>query len=403
MIEEAGVVVIGAGAFGTSVAFHLAQRGVQVALLDRYAIAAQTSPRAAGLAAQNRSTDAMARLMMRAVEKIIGFTEETGEPMVSYQSGSLKIARTPEHEEQLRREVERAGRLGLEVDFVDPAEAKRLFPFLGTTGIRAVTYTPFDLYLEPVQIPLGYARAAERLGATVLPHTAVTEVIVRDGAVAGVVTDRGTIRAPLVVDTAGAWTRLIGEMTGLRIPVVPTRHQLVITEPIDGVTADQPTVRVIDANVYVRPEKGGLMLGGYEPDPLQFDAHALPPGFQIADLALDLDVLRRLAASVAEQFPILQDFTVREHRGGLPTMTADGKHIVGPIPDVAGFWVAGGCCVGGLAISPAIGEALAEWIVTGAPSLDLLVLAPDRFSPEYRDDARLADACHWQYAHHYSA
>jgi len=404
MIQDADAVVIGAGAFGASVAYHLVRQGLKrVVLVEQFAIASQTSRRAAGLTGQNRSTDAMTRLAALAVRKIERFTAETGEPLVYHQTGSLKIARMPEHEAQLRREVARGQRLGLDVDFISPSEAAMLAPFLRPSGIRAVTYMPSDLYLDPWQLPLGYARAAERLGATLLPQTAVTGIVMDDGAVAGVVTDRGTIRAPVVVDTAGAWTRQIGALAGVRIPLVPTRHQLVITEPIDGVADDQPIVRIIDVNVYVRPERGGLMLGGYEPEPLQMAMDALPPGFQIADLALDLGVLQRLAASVAEQLPTLADFAVREHRGGLPTMTADGKHLVGPLPGARGFWVASGCCVGGLSISPAVGEVLAGWIVTGEPAIDLSLCAPDRFGPEYAADDRLADACRWQYAHHYSA
>jgi glycine/D-amino acid oxidase-like deaminating enzyme len=175
----------------------------------------------------------------------------------------------------------------------------------------------------------------------------------------------------------------------------------VITPPIAGVAASQPIARVIDANVYIRPEQGGLMLGGYEPDPVQVDMAALPAGFQITDLALDLSVLRRLADSVVAQFPVFRTLAVREHRGGLPTMTADGEHLVGPVPGLRGFFVAGGCCVGGLSISPAIGEVMAEWIVSGAPPMDLAALRPDRFGPEYERDDRLRADCRWQYAHHY--
>lgn len=404
MIEQAEAVVIGAGAFGTSIAFHLARQGMtRVALIDTFAIVSQTSPRAAGLTGQIRGTDAMTRLAMRAVRKIERFSEETGEPLVYHQVGALKIARTAEHEAQLHREVERARRHGLPLDFIAPREAQRLTPFLQTAGIRAITYSPSDLYLDPWDLPLGYARAAERLGVTLLPHTAVTEVIVEAGAVTGVVTDKGAIRAPVVIDTAGAWARRIGAMAGLRIPLVPMRHQLVITEPIDGVADDQPIVRIIDVNVYIRPERGGLMLGGYESDPVQMDMSTLPPGFQIADLALDLGVLRRLAESVSEQFPVLKDFTVREHRGGLPTMTADGRYLTGPLPGARGFWAASGCCVGGLTISPAIGEAMADWIITGNAAPDLAPCLPDRFGPEFESEAALADACRWQYAHHYSA
>jgi glycine/D-amino acid oxidase-like deaminating enzyme len=404
MIRDAAAVVVGSGALGASIAFHLAKAGqTRIALIDKHDLASQTSPRAAGLTAQVRTTDVMTRLATMAVKKIERFEAETGEPLVYHQPGSMKIARTPEHRAQLEGEVARGRRLGLEIDSLSTADARRLTPFLDAAGIQGITYTRSDLYLEPVQIPLGYARAAGRLGATLIPNTAVTGIVTKNGAVDGVLTDQGQIRAPVVVDAAGAWTRMIAHMANGRIPVVPTRHQLLITEPIAGVAPNQPIVRIIDSNVYIRPEKGGLMLGGYEPDPVQYDMNGLAAGFQIKDLALDIGVLRRLADTVVTQFPVLREFKVREHRGGLPTMTVDGRHIVGPVPGIRGFFVASGCCVGGLSISPAVGEVLAEWILTGKPPMDLTLLAPDRFGPEYDLEEKLRAQCRWQYAHQYSA
>ncbi len=402
MIDQADIVVIGSGSLGSSVAFHLAKAGGRsVALVDKHDLCSQTSPRAAGLTKQVRRSALMTRLAMRAVKKIETFQEETGERLVYHQPGSLTIARLPRHEEQLRLEVERARPFKLGVELISPAEAKRMMPFLETTGIRAVTYSPTDLYLEPVQIPLGYARAAEKLGAVMLPNTTVTGIAVGNGETERVITDKGEIRTSVVVDAAGAWARLVGDMAGRRIPMIATRHQLFITETIKGVVTNQPIARIVDANVYVRPDKGGLMLGGYEPDPLQLEMRRLPPGFQIEDLQLDIGVLRGLAESVVEQFPIFREVEVREHRGGLPTMTADGEHVVGPVPGVRGLFVAGGCCVGGLSIAPAVGELLAEWIVAGRPPMDLSPLAPGRFEADARSEQELKEACRLQYAHHY--
>jgi glycine/D-amino acid oxidase-like deaminating enzyme len=266
-----------------------------------------------------------------------------------------------------------------------------------------VNFSPTDLYLEPSQIPHGYARAAERVGAQMLPHTLVTGIVLRGDALVGVETEHGTIRCETVVDAAGAWLRAVAALAGARVPMIPTRHQLLITEPIDGVDPMQPITRIIDANVYVRPDAGGLMLGGYEADPVQYDPAALPPRFDIADLELDLQVLRRLADRVREQLPIFQriprEIGVRVHRGGLPTMTVDGEHTVGPVPGVRGLYVAGGCCVGGLSIAPAIGEILAAWIIDGKPPIDLSALAPGREGD--LDEEALRAACRLRYAHHY--
>jgi glycine/D-amino acid oxidase-like deaminating enzyme len=403
MISAASVVVIGSGAFGASLAYHLAAMGQRdVALLDKFAIASQTSPRAAGLTQQIRPTEGMNRLAMLAVAKIVRFAEETGEPMVYHRSGSVKIARTERDERQIAAEIAAGQDRGLDIRPLSPAELSSLTPFANADSVRAMWFTPSDLYLEPVQVPRGYARAAERLGVTVLPGTEVTGIR-RDGdAVAGVTTTRGTISAPIVVDAAGAWAKAIAADAGIRIPVVPMRHQLLITEPIAGVAPEQPICRVIDANVYVRPEKGGLMLGGYEPDPVPYDVRSFPPEFQIQDLPLDLGVLRGLADKVRDVFPIFEGAPVREHRGGLPTITADGRHIVGPVPGLRGFYAATGCCVGGLSISPAIGQCLAELILTGRPSLPLDEMAITRFGLDLAEESTLRAAATATYARQYS-
>jgi glycine/D-amino acid oxidase-like deaminating enzyme len=393
-------VVIGAGALGASTAFHLARAGLSVALLDKADLASQTSPRAAGLSGQLRSNAAMTRIAARAVQKIETFQADTGEPMVFFQPGSLKVARRPEHEAQLHEEVQRGQQLGLDVALVPLGEARRLMPYLVTDGVRAVMHVRSDVYFEPVQVPLGYARASAALGATLLAHTPVEEILTEGGAVAGVRTPGGEIRAPIVVDAAGAWLRMVAAQGGATMKLVPTRHQLMVTVPLPDVRPSQPITRIIDANVYVRPDKGGLMLGGYEPDPVQYDMRDMPVAFRIEDMELDLSVLRRLAESVASQFPIFRDVAIQEHRGGLPTMTADGEHILGPAPGVSGFYVIGGCCVGGLSTAPVLGELLAEWITQGRPSIDVSFMAPGRLATGLAED-QLRELCRLRYAHHY--
>jgi glycine/D-amino acid oxidase-like deaminating enzyme len=138
---------------------------------------------------------------------------------------------------------------------------------------------------------------------------------------------------------------------------------------------------------------------------VQVDAAALPPSFDVGDLPLDIEVLWRLARTVSDQFPIFLDPTVRvaEHRGGLPTLTVDDRYLVGPLPGVAGAWVMSGCCVGGLSASPALGEALAEWILDGAPRLDLSDISTARFAGTALDERDLRERCRRAYASHYRA
>jgi glycine/D-amino acid oxidase-like deaminating enzyme len=394
-------IVIGAGALGASTAFHLVKAGLSVALLDKAGLASQSSPRAAGLSGQLRADATMTRIAARGVEKIVNFEAETGEPITFVQSGSLKIARRAEHEAQLHDEVKRGKELGLDVAMISPDAAQRLMPYLVTVGVLAVMHMRTDLYLEPVQIPIGYARASVRLGATVLANTPVEEILTSGGEVSGVRTPDGEIGGRIVVDAAGAWLRLVAARGGSTVKLVPTRHQLMVTVPLPQVRPNQPITRIIDANVYVRPEKGGLMLGGYEPNPVQYDMHDLPSDFQIENLALDVAILRRLAESVARQFPIFRDVAVQELRGGLPTMTADGEHVLGPAPGIRGLYLIGGCCVGGLTTAPALGELLAEWITQGRPSIDVSFMAPGRAATTSLAEDKLRELCRLQYAHHY--
>jgi glycine/D-amino acid oxidase-like deaminating enzyme len=301
--------------------------------------------------------------------------------------------------------VARGDTVGVDIDFISVAEARRRLPILGERGIVAITWSPTDCNVEPSELPIGYCRAAEKLGAVLLPHTPATGFQIGPRGVEGVSTPRGTIATRVVVDAGGGWARAVASELGGKIPVVATRHQLLITEPIPGVGPEFPIARVIDANVYVRHERGGLMLGGYEPDPLQLDLAALPPTFDIAALPLDIEVLWRLARSVSEQFPIFQDPSIRvaEHRGGLPTLTTDDRYLMGPLPGVAGAWVMSGCCVGGLSVSPSLGEAMAQWILDGAPALDLSDVSTARFAGRDLDEAELRERCRHAYATHYRA
>ena len=404
VIDNAQVVIIGSGAFGSSVAYHLAALGHRdVALVDAHEIASQTSPRAAGLARQVRFDPDMSRLAIRSVEKIIGFTAETGQPLTYVQSGSVNMARTESTEPIVHAEIAAGRELGLGTRRLSIDEMAARAPLIRPQGVRLAAYTPTDVYLEqPGQLPLGYARAAQQRGVTLLPHTRVTAIGMERGRVTKVVAEGGEIRTPIVVDAAGAWARLVAERIGLRVPIVPVRHQLYITGRIPGVVAGHAICRLYDAAVYLRPHDGGLLLGVFERDPELYDMHAFPPDFQISDLSLDFGVLDQMTRAIRTQLAIDVDVPLREHRGGLPTMTPDGRPILGPVPGVEGFYVATGCCVGGLSISPAVGEVVAEAVHAARPSPSLDAFAITRFGHGFDAEERLRDACRRQYADFYA-
>lgn len=404
MISKADVIVIGSGALGAATAYYLSKRkGLSVALLDKHDLGSQTSPRAAGMVSCVRKSDLMIGLIKDACRKIEGFTEETGQPLDWVHSGSLRIARRPQDAEVIKADFERGRRTGLDVELISPEQASCLNPFLKPTGVITAMRIGDDRYFDPAQVAIGFARAAAAQGATLLPKTDVLTVNISAGTVTGVNTAKGRIEGPIVVDAAGAWTRQVAEASGIQVPLVPTRQQLIITDPLDGVRADLAMVRIMDAAVYMRPCEGGLLWGVYEEAPHFFDMKSLGASFDIKDMPLDIEVLRSAAADVKDQLPILQTAKVRELRGGIPTMTADGHHILGPVPETAGFYFASGCNVAGLSISPTVGEGLATWIVDGKPSVDLSPMSVMRFKDQSWSEPQLEREAAWQYRHFYGA
>jgi glycine/D-amino acid oxidase-like deaminating enzyme len=245
-----------------------------------------------------------------------------------------------------------------------------------------------------------FREAAELLGARIIGNVPVIGIDVRGSAVRAVLTPEGTIQTDIVIDAAGAWVRAVARLAGTDLAVQPMRHQLAITQPISGTRSEQAIVRIFDAAVYVRPCRGGLMWGGFEANPLPFDPTAHGDDFRIEMTPLDFGILQQCAESVRNVVPVLHDVRVQEHRGGLFTMTPDGRFVVGPVPAVRGFWVLSGCNGSGFSFSPALGRLLAEWIVQGQPSVDLAAFAPARLAGVV-DEASLREAAIFQYTHYY--
>ena len=395
-------IVIGSGAFGSSTAYHLARRGMTTVLVDQHALGSQTSPRAAGLTSQADRLPVLARLRREACDAFAAFEQEMGRSIGFHQSGSLRAAYTEAGEARVREGLATAQKLGIEAALVTAAEAERRAPHFRAGAAKIILHVPGDGWLDPARLAVGFAARAAELGARMAPFTRVERLLTEGGRVAGVATARGEIRAPVVVDATGAWASRVAAAAGLRVPLVPVRHQLFVTEPIAGVEPLQPIVRLVEASVYVRHEQGGLLFGGYEDAPRVVDAATLPPAFQIADLPLDLGVLRALVDEVAAHFPALAAARIAIHRGGLPTMTADGRPLLGLVPGLTGFYVASGCCVGGLGLSPAAGRALADLVVDGRSDPDLTPLSVERFRGRLEDPSALEAACVAQYARRYT-
>ena len=257
-------------------------------MLDRFAPGSQTSPRAAGLYKLIQADETLTRLAQSSIEVIRGFSEATGVPLAFVQSGSVLAARTAEHAALVDEEAEASAGWGVELEKIDAEGVRRIAPYLTGRDIRSAYFVPGDIYIEePRSLLDAYMAAIAQLGSLVIGEAPVTGIRVDNGEITGVSTPRGDISTPLVIDAAGAWARGVGALAGVEVPVAPVRHQLLITRPIAGMSPHEPIARIVDASAYLRPARGGLMMGGMESDPMAIDPR-LDPQFSIADTPLDM-------------------------------------------------------------------------------------------------------------------
>jgi glycine/D-amino acid oxidase-like deaminating enzyme len=397
---RADVVVIGAGALGLSTALQAARLGQDVVVIERHTAGSQASGRAAGLFKSVQADALRTELARRSIDLAAGFAGWAGVPLDVVRSGSFLVASTAGHKALLRREARQSTGWGADVREVPAADLAGRLSYYHGDGGEHVLWCPEDIYIEePASLVRAYAAACERLGVQILEREEVVGVTVSGGRVTGVETDRRSVRTGVAVDAAGAWTRQVAELAGARVAVAPVRHQLMITEPAAVLDPADPICRVVDAAVYLRPARGGLMVGGFEADPLPLDPRTEPASFSTDDLPLDLAVLRKLAGQVEAEAPLAIGAPVAEHRGGLFTMSPDGRFVAGPVPEVPGLWIASGCNGSGFSSSPAIGEALAGWICGHDDRLRIDPLSPARFG-RLTDEALITDGI-WQYAHYY--
>ena len=297
--------VIGAGALGLSTALHCALAGRSVVVVERHTAGSQASGRAAGLFKSVQADEARTILARRSIARAASFGDWAGAPLEVLRSGSFLVARTDRHREYLRAEAAASRGWGADVREVSAAELAGRVSYYRGSGDEQVVWCPEDIYIEePVSLIQAYLTACRLIGVTVLETEPVVAVTSAGGRVAGVETMARSIVTNIAVDAAGAWARQVAELAGGVVDIAPVRHQLLVTEPSDDVDPADPIVRVVDAAVYLRPARGGLMVGGFEADPLPVDPRAERPSFSTDDVPLDLAALRRLGGQVAAEAPL---------------------------------------------------------------------------------------------------
>jgi glycine/D-amino acid oxidase-like deaminating enzyme len=394
------VAVIGAGALGLSTALHCALRGASVTVVERRSAGSQASGRAAGLFKSIQADEFRTGLALRSIEKIVTFDDWTGVPVEVMRTGSVMVARTDQYARILEVEATRSRAWGVDVQPLDPSGLDERVSYYQPSGSESAVWCPGDVYIdEPGDVIDAYLAACRAHGVEFLEGEPVVAITATAGQVNGLETALRRIRTRVVVDAAGAWSRMVGELADAKVTVAPTRHQLLITEASADVASTDPIARIIDAASYLRPARGGLMFGGFESDPLPLDPRQHGSDFDTDDIPLDLAQLHQMAEAFVDEAPLARQGRVVDHRAGLFTMTPDGRFVVGPLPEPSGFWVATGCNGSGFSLSPAIGEGLADWIVDGQPPAGFDTLTPGRFGAI--SDEALTEKGIWHYTHYY--
>ena len=400
--DRARVVIVGGGVAGTSIAYHLTAMGwTDVLLLERAELTSGSTFHSAGLVAQLRNSVSHTRMMMYGVELYPRLLQETGVDPGWHEVGTLHLATSRYRLEALARQAGWAKSFGLPVEIVTPAEALERFPLIDGSRILGAQFVPTDGHLDPSGLTNAFAEGARRRGARIRTGVRVVEISVREGRVAGVVTDHGAVEAEVVVNAAGIWANEIGRLAGVEIPVVPMEHQYLITRPIEGVRPEFPTLRDPDALVYVREEVGGLVVGGYErtPDPWHVDT-PIPADFNHRLLDERWERFEAIADGAYRLIPDLQASEINRFINGPEAFTPDDDFILGET-EVRGLFVAAGFCAHGITGGAGVGRYTAEWIVEGEPSMDLSKMDVRRFGPQYRDRDYALGRAYEIYAKHY--
>jgi glycine/D-amino acid oxidase-like deaminating enzyme len=381
-LGDAEIVIVGGGAIGCAVAYRLAEAGVtDVLLLEKNpALASATTAQAAGLVGQVRSSADRVRLAMDSVATFTRLQAQGGATPNWRQVGSLRIALSDARVEEFERLRATARSAGLEVELLDRTGAKACWPGLVAEQAQAILWCPSDGYLQPYDLAMAYRERARAAGVRFATDVRVTGIVLRADVVAAVETDRGAVRCARVVNAAGAHGWHVARLAGLDLPIVPVRHEYVITVPIAGLRPDLPTFRVPDATLYGRPDVGALLLGGWEPQALSCDPRAWALAAEPPEIEPDWPVLADFAAQMAPLYPPVASAGIRHVFRGWPTFTPDGRFIVGESRRVPGLVMAAGCNAHGVSGSAGIGRHVVEALLEPRPSAYVQSLSPDRFA-----------------------
>jgi glycine/D-amino acid oxidase-like deaminating enzyme len=402
-IGDAEIVIVGGGAIGCAIAFRLAEAGKRDVLLveKNAALASATTAQAAGLVGQVRSSEDRVRLAMDSVATFRRLQRHDGATPTWREVGSLRIALSDARAEEFHGLLATARRAGLEVELLDRAAAAARWPGRITADVKAILWCPSDGYLQPYDLAMAYREHARAAGVRFATEVRVTGIVLSGGALAAVETTHGRVRCATAIIATGAHGWHVARLAGLELPIVPVRHEYVITVPV-GLQPDLPTFRVPDATLYGRPDVNALLLGGWEPEAMSCDPRDYGLAGEPPAIEPDWPVLANFSELLAPLYPPVAEAGIRHVFRGWPTFTPDGRFIVGASRHVPGLLMAVGCNAHGVSGSAGIGRHVVEALLEPKPSAYVKSLGPDRFTEtswSWESARRQAQAVYERYYH----
>ncbi len=388
MKTEAKVVVIGGGVVGVSTLYHLAKKGwSDVVLIERKELTSGSTWHAAGLLPLFNMSYSVGMIHKYSVKFYGELEAETGQNVGLKIVSNIRLARTKDRWDEFMYYAGIAETLGIKVNILTPEQVKEIWPLCETDGILGAIQHPDDGYVQPADLTQALAKGARSRGAEIYRNTTVTAISQNADGKWVVTTDQGTITCEHVVSCTGNFARKTGEMVGLDVPVIPVEHQYIVTEPHPLIRERQAkglpemgVLREADSSWYMREENGGLLLGPYEKGApvCYFDGPSEQSEYEL--FQEDLDRLGPHIETAITRVPAFGEVGIKKVYNGAIAYTPDGSPIIGPAPGLKNFWLNEGHSFGVTAAGGA-GWQLAEWIVDGEPTIDMMGVDPRRFGP----------------------
>ncbi len=399
---HAEIIVIGGGIIGCSTAYHLAKAGAKdVLLLERHKLTSGTSFHAAGLVGQLRTSASVTKLLKYSVELYRTLEAETGQATGWKMNGGLRLACNEERMTEIKRQATTAHSFGLDMHLLSPKEAQDLWPLMNVDDVVGAAFLPTDGQANPSDITLSLAKGARMRGVEIVEGVEITGLRLKDGRITGVEIGEHVIGCEKLVICAGQWSKEIGRMAGISVPVQSVEHQYIVTEAC-GAPRDLPTLRDPDRLIYYKEEVGGLVMGGYEPNPIAWAVDGFPKNFHFSLLDNRIDHFEQIMEQALIRTPLLEKAGIKQFINGPEAFTPDGTFMLGEAPETKNIFVGCGFNAFGIASAGGAGMALAEWVIGGEPSMDLWTVDIRRFSGIHKDDAYVRNRTLEAYSKHYT-